>query len=189
MSLSIIRRAPRVAALGMLALVAACSSTSQPVQDFDEYLAQQEAAKGKWAESKYELPTAAPQDADLVSYTTTPNATLDYAIDAKSVTVTDDGVVRYTSVIRSRQGARNVTYEGLRCSTFETRLYASAGSDGKWVKARNSEWRDIRPYGPSGYQGILYRDFLCKEKGPYGDPKEIVQNLRYPKADTNSNYR
>ncbi|VVD97881.1 hypothetical protein PMO31116_01952 [Pandoraea morbifera] len=188
---SLARRAPRLATLASLAalsLIAACSSTpSQPVQDFDEYLAQQEAAKGKWKEAEVTLPTAAPNDADLVSFPTLPNATLDYAIDAKSVQVTDDGVVRYIAVIRSKQGARNVSYEGMHCSTFETRLYATGRPDGTWVPARNSEWRPIRPYGATAYQGILYRDYLCQDKTPLGNAKAIVQGLRYP--TTHPEYR
>ncbi|MFJ2994685.1 CNP1-like family protein [Pandoraea sp. NPDC087047] len=188
---SIARRAPRLAtlvSLAALALIAACSSTSQPVQDFDEYLAQQEASKSKWKEADVTLPTTAPQDADLVSFPTTPNATLDYAIDVKSIQVTkEDGVVRYIAVIRSKEGARNVSYEGMHCSTFETRLYATGRPDGTWAPARNSEWRPIRPYGSTAYQGILYRDYLCQDKTPYGSAKDIVQNLRYP--TTNPNYR
>lgn len=181
MSLSLVRHAPRIAALGLLVLVAACSSDKPPVQDFDEFMAQQEAAKSKWTESAFTLPTGAPQDADIAGYSTSPNDTLAYGIDVKSVTVTDDGVVRYVSVIRSKQGARNLTYEGLHCSTFETRLYATGSPDGKWTPARVSEWRPIRPYGPTGYQGVLYRDFLCNDKGPAGNAKAIVQNLRFPK--------
>ncbi|VVE44996.1 CNP1-like family protein [Pandoraea anhela] len=181
---SFARRAPRLvtlASLATLALIAACSSTSQPVQDFDEYMAQQEAAKGKWKEAEYKLPTEAPKDADLISFPTLPNATLDYAIDAKSIEVTrEDGVVRYIAVIRSKEGARNVSYEGIHCSSFESRLYATGRPDGTWVPARNSEWRPIRPYGSTAYQGVLYRDFLCQDKTPYGTAKDIVQNLRYP---------
>jgi hypothetical protein len=184
------RRAPRLAALVPLAaltLLAACSSMSEPVQDFDEYLAQQEAAKGKWKEAEYAMPTTAPQDADLVSFPTLPNASLDYAIDAKSVQVTDDGVVRYIAVIRSKEGARNVSFEGIHCSSFESRLYATGRPDGTWAPARNSEWRPIRPYGATAYQGILYRDYLCHDKTPMGSAKVIVQGLRFP--TTNATYR
>lgn len=192
MRLSLVRRAPRLTALAplaALALMTACSGTMQPVQDYDEYVAQQEASKGKWKEAEFTLPAKAPQDADLVSFPTLPSATLDYAIDTKSVQVTADGVVRYVAVIRSKQGARNVSFEGIHCSSFESRLYATGRPDGTWVAARNSEWRPIRPYGTTAYQGILFRDYLCRDKAPLGDAKEIVQNLRYPKFDQNQNYR
>lgn len=195
MRLSFVRRAPRLtaltplAALALTTLITACSGTMQPPQDFDEYVAQQEAAKGKWKEAEATLPTTAPQDADLVSFPTLPNATLDYAIDTKSVQVTKDGVVRYVAVIRSKQGARNVSFEGIHCASFESRLYATGRPDGTWVAARNSEWRPIRPYGSTAYQGILFRDYLCRDKTPLGDAKEIVQNLRFPKFDQNQNYR
>lgn len=107
MRLSLARHAPRLTALAplaALALMTACSGMMQPVQDYDEYIAQQEASKGKWKEAEFTLPAKAPQDADLVSFPTLPSATLDYAIDTKSVQVTDDGVVRYVAVIRSKQG-------------------------------------------------------------------------------------
>ena len=186
---SFARRAPRLVALAplaALALIAGCSSMSQqPTQDLDEYLAQQQASKGKWKEAAFAMPTKAPQDADLVSFPTLPNATLDYSIDAKSVQVTNDDVVRYVAVIRSKQGARNVLYEGIHCASFESRLYATGRPDGTWAAARNSEWRPIRPYGATAYQGILYRDYLCRDKTPLGSASEIVQNLRYPKTDPN----
>ncbi|GAB3627231.1 hypothetical protein PTE30175_04599 [Pandoraea terrae] len=181
MTRHLLRRAPRLVSLCLLAGAAiATHAIASPEDDLTEYLQQQEQAK-KFTESAFTLP-AAPQDADLVSYPTSANATLNYAIDAKSISVTPEGVVRYVSVIRSNQGARNVTFEGVRCETFEYRLYATGRPDGKWAPARVSEWQPIRPYGPTGYQGVLYRDYFCRDKGPLGSPKVIIQGLKYPKA-------
>lgn len=177
-------RAPRLVSAGLLASAAIATlaphAWADPSDGLAEYFQQQAQAKA-FNETPVTLPTAAPQDTDLIRYPTSPNAALDYAIDAKSITVTPEGVVRYVSVIRSQQGARNVTYEGLRCETFEYRQYATGRPDGTWVSSRNSAWQPIRPYGPTGYQGILYRDYLCKDKGPLGEPKAILQELLYPK--------
>lgn len=61
-----------------------------------------------WKEGAAEMP-AAPQDAGLRSFdigSTSPNA---FFVDEQSVSVGEDGVVRYTLVVRTPGGAENVT--------------------------------------------------------------------------------
>src|SRR5450631_3218972 len=59
-----------------------------------------------------------------------------FFIDAQSILVGDDGIVRYTLVIRSASGAENVSYEGMRCETVEQKYYAFGRRDGSWSSAR-----------------------------------------------------
>ncbi|AKJ69982.1 hypothetical protein PATSB16_00430 [Pandoraea thiooxydans] len=166
-----------------IAMTASCAALAQPSPGpgpgYDEYMAKK-AATDKWKESPYTLP-AAPKDSDLLTYTV-PNGSrdLNYAIDAKSVSVGKDGVVRFTSVIRSTQGARNVTFEGIHCNTFEYRIYAIGQPDGTWSNARGSHWQVINGYGPTAYQSALYNDYFCDNKMVTGSAADIVQNMRYP---------
>ena len=57
-------------------------------------------------------------------------------VDEASVHYGSDDVIRYTMVIVSPSGARNVTFEGMRCETGERRLYAFGRADGSWSRAK-----------------------------------------------------
>ncbi|MCL2345947.1 MAG: CNP1-like family protein, partial [Desulfobulbus sp.] len=58
-------------------------------------------------------------------------------------------------------GARNVTYEGMRCQTREWRVYASGRADGSWSKARRAEWLPIRDEAVNRYHAALFLDYFC----------------------------
>jgi hypothetical protein len=75
------------------------------------------------AESPVVLP-APVQKNNLLPFYVSPTTTLDFAIDAKSVSVTGEGIVRFVLVVTSQSGASNISYEGIRCSTGEKKLYA-----------------------------------------------------------------
>ena len=53
-------------------------------------------------------------------------------IDPDSVSIGDDRVLRYTVVVVSQTGARNISYEGIRCSKRSYRRYAF-GADAGWA--------------------------------------------------------
>lgn len=55
-----------------------------------------------------------------------------FFVDAATLSVSDDGIVRYVLVARSPGGVDNVSLEGMRCATSEVRIYA-LGRDGAWV--------------------------------------------------------
>lgn len=84
-----------------------------------------------------------------------------FMVDASSLSVGEDGVVRYVIVIETRGGARNVAFEGIRCETREVRVYATGRLDGSWGKARNSAWERIRDGAINRYRAALFLDFFC----------------------------
>lgn len=169
-----------VFAVAMLAIAAGTlAQTNDNDNDLDAYFAKKEAARKNWQESAYTLPPA-PQDSDLATYPVSATTTLTFAVDTKTLTTTPDGLVRFTSVITSPQGARNVTFEGIRCETYEYRIYATGNPDGTWIPSRDTAWHRIRGYSANGYQGALYRDYFCENKLVRGSAKTIAHNLRYP---------
>lgn len=133
-----------------------------------------------WAENKVETLPPLPQAADLLSFDVSQNTPLHFAVDAKSIDVGSDGVVRYTVVISSPSGARNVNYEGIRCDTYEWRQYAglNAEHDG-WDHSVATRWRRIENGDLNAYQAALYKDYFCSNKMPSGSAKTIVRNIRY----------
>lgn len=81
---------------------------------------------------------APPVDRDAVPFSVgRDESPLRFAIDPKSVSIGKDNVVRYTVLITSKTGARNVNYEGLRCDTGERRIYATLRNDSnQWIGNR-----------------------------------------------------
>lgn len=83
-----------------------------------------------------------------------------YYVDMASLSLHAGGVVRYTVVIVSNSGARNIMYEGIRCPTREVRTYAF-GSGERFVAARNDEWFKFYRDSSMPHRYDFYRNFFC----------------------------
>ncbi len=169
--LRLIRRA---AALALLAMTLAAHAQSELDEGFNKGFDEE---VQPWDELSVPLPPA-PQAKNLVSFYVSPLATLSFAIDTASIRVDSDGVVRYTLVATSPQGARNVSYEGIRCQTFENKLYAFGQPDGSWVSSRHGRWKTIHGYAPNRPQDALAKDYFCRELTIAGSAEDIVQRIR-----------
>jgi hypothetical protein len=139
-------------------------------EDFDD--------TGKtWQEIAVQLP-ATPGPEGLLPFYVSATATQNFAIDEKSLSVGNDGVVRYTIVASSPAGARNVSYEGIRCETFEKKSYAFARDDGTWARSRRDQWEPIVRNAANRQHGVLATDFFCESKSVSGTREIILQRLR-----------
>jgi len=146
-------------------------------------VAEQDALDGEnkaWAESAVNLP-APPKKENLLSFYVSPTATIDFSVDAKSLSVDKDGVVRYTLVATSRAGATNISYEGIRCQSAEKKLYAFGQSDGSWSRARRDAWDVIRESGANRQHATLALEYFCDGGGVAGKAETIVERLRRKK--------
>jgi len=132
-------------------------------------------------ELPWQLP-AAPQAEDLLPFYTSITTGQSFAIDAKSLTVDKDGIIRYTMVGTSAGGARNVSYEGIRCATMEKKLFAFGHADGSWAKARDPQWDAIPTKGANLQHANLATDYLCKNSLSPGKTAQILSDLRYHRA-------
>lgn len=135
-----------------------------------------EEEKQQAPEAPVTLP-AAPRPENLVEMYVGANATSRFFVDAASLNVLPEGILRYTAVIVSPSGARTVNYEGMRCSGREIKLYAFGRADGGWSNARKPDWRPINTSGPGRYQYILARDFFCPNAVPVRDAAEALRAL------------
>jgi len=99
-------------------------------------------------------------------------------------------------VIKSPMGARNVTYEGMRCATdgeresvrldllilkfevTEKRLYAIGRDDGVWVRPRVSKWEELEDVSQHYPQRALARYFFCPANSIVRNEKEAIQALK-----------
>ena len=144
-----------VVVYALAALAAGCAQPQRLPEDDLE---------GKpWEAQKALLPSY-PKRETLVPFYVGATKAFAFFVDSASVSVRPDGIVRYTLVARSLSGGENVSYEGIRCGTYETRTYAFGGADSSWVQARNQQWK---PY--SRYQDdlhlVLADDFFCSASG------------------------
>ncbi|MBS1190697.1 MAG: putative lipoprotein [Rhodocyclaceae bacterium] len=116
----------------------------------------------KWEEVEVRLPPP-PQPAGLVAFYVSAATDNRFFIDLDSVSSGSDGVVRYTLVVVSAAGVRNVSFEGMRCETRERRLYAFGRSDGTWSKSRNNQWERVRESASNRHHAALFQDYFCPD--------------------------
>ena len=94
-----------------------------------------------------------PPRGELLEFSLGPASEFRFFIEAASLSMAD-GLVRYVLIARSPAGVRNVTYEGMRCSSGEVRVYA-VGREGGW-SASPGGWRSPLPWHRE-----LHRAYFC----------------------------
>jgi len=130
-----------------------------------------------WVELSAQLPPY-PKAENLVEFNVSSATRNRHFVDTASISVGEDKVVRYAVVIEAAGGAKNVSFEGMRCATGERRLYAYGQPDGTWSKARNAQWAGIKLRSLLSYHKALYEDHFCPGGINVPDTQEAVRNLR-----------
>lgn len=164
------------------------ASTSGGDQSTFEYLFDR---KSVFVEDKDVTPPPLPDYDKLLPFEVSKGTTLTFAIDPKSLSIGKDGVVRYTVVITSPAGARNVRYEGIRCGDGQQwKLYDAIDEDGTaWDTDTSTDWERIQYNSLNAYQNTLAKDYFCDFSTIAGDAKTIVDNIRYKKTLTDQRVR
>jgi hypothetical protein len=108
---------------------------------------------------------AYPNEGDLVGFFVSAANSFDFFIDAKSIAI-DGSIVRYTLIARSPEGVENVSYEAIRCSSSEYRIYAIGHADRTWAKSVQ-RWRHA-----------LLRDYFCPGGAPILSVEEGIDALK-----------
>ena len=158
------------ATAALFALATTAHAQSRFEEDFDD--------KDKpWQEITVQMPPA-PQQTDLASFYVSATTTQSFAVDTKSLSVGQDGVIRYTLIAISDTGAKNVSYEGIRCATYERKLYAFGRPDGSWSRSRRDQWERIASHATNRQHAALAKDFFCTEKLVAGSVQDMVRRLR-----------
>ena len=159
-----------VAALSAFFCIPPAFSQSQLEEDFDD--------TGKtWQEIAVQLP-APPTPEYLIPFYVSATATQTFAVDEKSLDVGKDGVIRFTLMSTSPSGAKNISYEGIRCASFEKKSYAYGRDDGSWARSRRDQWEPIVRNAANRQHGVLAVDFFCEGKSVAGDRQTLLKRLR-----------
>ena len=127
-----------------------------------------------WKEGDVKLP-AYPKSEGLIEFEVV-GGSFRFFIDADSLSVSPDGVVRYTLVARSPAGHANISYEGIRCASGAYKVFA-LGNDERW-SSRESEWRRIEPKGIHASHHELRRTYFCPNGQPIETAAEGIDALR-----------
>jgi hypothetical protein len=118
-----------------------------------------------------------PKEQDLLRFEMQPRTAFEYFVDGSSISVLDDGVVRFAVVVRTTS-AVNVSYEGYRCATRERRTYARASRDGTWIAVKDPSWVSVGPRSVAGFRHELYWHYFCPGKRAISSAREGVEALR-----------
>jgi len=149
----------------VLALVGLAFSPLLSAVEFDN-----EYDEKPWEEIEVQLP-AYPVPGSMIRFQVGAIGDTTFLIDSESLSVGADGVIRYTLEVVSPSGARNVSYEGMRCATGERRFYAFGRTDRTWSKARGNQW--VRISGTSNNHHVeLFTNYFCPPGSPVVTSKE-----------------
>lgn len=138
-----------------------------------------------WKEGKAALPSY-PREEDLLQVSVDDaDAGRTYYLDAKSLSVGADGVTRYTVVIVSRTGAKNVLFEGIRCDTREYKTYAYGALDNTLRALPEARWAPISGRGATVYRQQFYGYYLCSPQRSPWNPEQVIQRVKHPAQNSN----
>jgi hypothetical protein len=101
-----------------------------------------------------------------------------YFVDADSLDLGTDGIVRVTIVARSPGGAENVTFEGYHCTERQRKIYAVGRSDRTWAQVRNPSWRLITGSQRDPAIADLNDHYFCPTGQPLLRKADTLKDLK-----------
>jgi hypothetical protein len=128
------------------------------------------------------LPSNPPNKSTLLPFYVTQTTIFKFAVDTNSIAIGKDGVTRYTVVITNPSGGMQVQYEGIRCDSFQWRLYGTFDNN-KWNENPLGSWAAIKSNIPNRYQAALAQGAFCNLNSQETSLKTVLQSLN-PKSFT-----
>ncbi|MBU3588968.1 CNP1-like family protein [Polynucleobacter sp. 80A-SIGWE] len=122
------------------------------------------------------MPLNPPNKSTLVPFYVSMTTTFKFAIDTDSILIGADGVTRYIVVLTSPNGSQQSQYEGIRCDSFQWRLYGTF-DNGKWQENPLGTWKEIQRSIHNRYQAALAQGALCSFNTQEKNIKVILQSL------------
>lgn len=110
--------------------------------------------------------------------------TLRFGVDPATLTITDDGVIRYVMVAQSASGSSSTVsamYEGIRCAAGEFKTYARFNASGQWESLNNPQWRPLTDNNTSKHALALARQGACDGRSARArSVQAIIGTLKNP---------
>ena len=122
------------------------------------------------------MPLSLPNQKTLLPFYVSQHTIFKFAVDTDSILIGADGVTRYVVEMRSPNGSVQTQYEGIRCDSFQWRLYGTL-ENGAWKENPLSTWRTIQSNVPNRYQAALAQGAFCDFSSQEKNIKTILQSL------------
>ena len=133
---------------------------------------------GPWKESELGEFPRPPVDENFILLV---SAKLDqrykYQLDRQSFAVFSDNTFRYTVIIESKSGPRNVFYEALRCDTREYKIFAYLNTNGQFLGTSNRKWQPLKYADLTVYRQVLMDEYVCPESRVPRNILEVNEDL------------
>ena len=130
-----------------------------------------------WRESDTPTPPSFSRD-KLLPLEMPPYVTLQFGIDPATLSISQDGIVRYVVVTSNSSGSVSAFYEGIRCAKGEVKVYARAGGSGSWTLVARPEWRALSSNQPSRHAVIFARQAACTGAAAASSTDDIVRAMK-----------
>ncbi len=154
--------------LSCISLVS-CSSNEKFVDTFDN--------NKNWVEMQAQLPNY-PETENLLEFDAGPASEMRHYVDAQSINIGEDGVIRFTLVSKSTEGAENVSFEGIRCRTRERKRYAIGRLNKTWANSRQPEWQILNNVGQNYALRELTKFYFCPQDIMVSTPQDAIRALK-----------
>ena len=122
------------------------------------------------------MPLNPPNQKTLLPFYVSQTTIFKFAIDTDSILIGADGVTRYIVVMTSPSGSVQAQYEGIRCDSFQWRLYGTYESTG-WRENPLGSWKTIQSNVPNRYQASLAQGAFCNINSQEKNIKNILNSL------------
>ena len=136
------------------------------------------AAEGAYPAELQRPPPEFPRPQNYLPLEVSVTSPFAFYVDAKSISVGTDGVMRYSLIARSSEGVLNISYEGIRCEGRQFRVYAYGRPDNTWAEARMSQWQPIPADARNAQRAVLHGDYFCAKSNMIGTAEDAVRLLR-----------
>ena len=122
------------------------------------------------------IPLNPPNQATLLPFYVSQHTIFKFSVDTDSILIGADGVTRYIVVLASPSGSVQTQYEGIRCDSFQWRLYGTYESTG-WKENPLGSWKSIQSDIPNRYQASLAQGAFCNFNSQEKNIKNILSSL------------
>lgn len=130
------------------------------------------------------MPLNPPNKSTLQPFYVSRSTIFKFAVDTNSILIGADGVTRYIVVMTNPSGETQAQYEGIRCDSFQWRLYGNF-ENGVWKENPLASWRGISDHVANRYQAALAQGAFCNMTTQEKNIQNILRNLN-PNSFTGS---
>jgi hypothetical protein len=123
------------------------------------------------------MPLNPPSKKYLVPFSVSQTTVFTFAVDTESIKIGNDGVTRYIVVITNPNGGQNAYFEGIRCDTFQWRLYGTLETNQQWRPNPLGQWLTIKDNVPNRYQAALAQGAFCNLATQEKSFSKVLQSL------------